>query len=187
MQVSQEKRGRHCGRFLKQEEGNVPTQFPRWQSNANYGMSLLPRVAWTTVSFKIPQSLPFQTPHNCGLVWAKLNMSIVRRRRGKRDTINSRERFFFFPAAYGKDNKLSPITCDGSTHPMWLRTCARGSDTQVCGFQLFRGEKIEKKGKCWRLLIYPRVVYSHHFSVLFLRRRGTRYGATASTRLREAT
>lgn len=32
--------------------------------------------------------LPFQTPYNCGLVRAESHMSIVRKRRGKRDTIN---------------------------------------------------------------------------------------------------
>lgn len=47
--------------------------------------------------------------------------------------------YFFFPPAYGKDNKLSPFTWEGSACSMWLCMCARGFDTQGGGFQLFGG------------------------------------------------
>lgn len=95
--------------------------------------------------FEISQSLAFHALYNCGLIRAKSNMSIVSQGEEEASMTQLINRKYFFPPTYGKDNKLSPITWEGSTCPMWLCTCARGFDTQGGGFQLFGGKK---KGKC---------------------------------------
>lgn len=91
------------------------------------------------------QSLAFHALYNCGLIRAKSNMSIVSQGEEEASMTQLINRKYFFPPAYGKGNKLSPITWEGSTCPMWLCTCARGFDMQGGEFQLFGGEK---KGKC---------------------------------------
>lgn len=96
--------------------------------------------------------LLLKSHNNCGLIWTKSNMSIVSQGEEEASMTQLINGIYFFPPAYGKDNKLSPITWEGSACPLWLCMCARGFDTQGGGFQLF-GE-----GKCWTLLINPRVV-----------------------------